>query len=88
MTDPFDGELTADMAILRAHIRELEEQLARMRIALHKAAEDLAIIHDSCGLEVIDTGIQTIAGRACDEAIASLLATSEHATKEVKNAGK
>ena len=31
MTDPFDGELTGDAAILRARIWELEAQLARMQ---------------------------------------------------------
>ncbi len=43
-----------------------------LRNALRNAANELAVIHDSSSLEVIDAGIQTIAGRACDAARSAL----------------
>ena len=56
-------------------ILDLEESLKeteRLRKALIEAVNVLATIHDCSGLEVIDTGIQTLAGRGCDEARAAL----------------
>src|SRR6185312_16640277 len=57
-----------ECASANTKVAALEQRIGVLERALKEAADDFAVMHDSCRLELIDTGMQLIAGRACDEA--------------------
>jgi len=72
LPEAVEESLAAAFAAAPAFLTDLT-RIAKLETALTAAANDLACIHDSSSLAVIDMGIQTIAGRACDAARAALV---------------
>ena len=66
-----------ECASANTKVAALEQRIGVLERALKSAADDFAVMHDSCRLELIDTGMQLIAGRACDEARAALAETEK-----------